>query len=126
MPPSWPITAKGSGTIALKSNSATVLEASNGASAVNSVLVTGAATAGTPQIAAQGSDANVSLKLAAKGSGSVQSAAPFQLPSYTVAGVPAAASYAGCLIHVSNGTANKRLAVSDGTNWRFPDGAVVS
>lgn len=47
------------------------------------------------------------------------------LRSYTVAGVPSA-SPAGQLIYVSNGTSNKRLAVSDGTNWRFPDGAIVS
>jgi hypothetical protein len=47
------------------------------------------------------------------------------LRSYTVATLPSAAT-AGQLIYVSNGTSNKRLAVSDGTNWRFPDGAVVS
>lgn len=49
----------------------------------------------------------------------------FRLRSYTVATVPSA-SPAGMLIYVSNGTSNKRLAVSDGTNWRFPDGAIVS
>ena len=49
-----------------------------------------------------------------------------KLPSYTVATVPSAVTYVGCLIYVSDGTANKRLAVSDGTNWRFPDGAIVS
>jgi len=47
------------------------------------------------------------------------------LPSYTVSTLPSA-SPAARLIFVSNGTSNKRLAVSDGTNWRFPDGAVVS
>ena len=47
------------------------------------------------------------------------------LRSYTVASLPSAAT-AGQLIYVSNGTSNKRLAVSDGTNWRFPDGAIVS
>lgn len=47
------------------------------------------------------------------------------LKSYTVAGLPAAGS-AGQYIYVSNGTTNKRFAVSDGTNWRFPDGAIVS
>jgi hypothetical protein len=47
------------------------------------------------------------------------------LRSYTVTGLPSAAT-AGQLIYVSNGTSNKRLAVSDGTNWRFPDGAIVS
>lgn len=48
-----------------------------------------------------------------------------QLRSYTVATLPSAAT-AAQLIYVSDGTANKRLAVSDGTNWRWPDGAVVS
>jgi hypothetical protein len=48
------------------------------------------------------------------------------LESFTVAGLPAAASYPRRLIYVSNGTSNKRLAVSDGTNWRFPDGNVVT
>jgi hypothetical protein len=30
------------------------------------------------------------------------------------------------MIYVSDGTANKRLAISDGAAWRWPDGAVVS
>lgn len=47
------------------------------------------------------------------------------LRSYTVATLPSAAA-AGFMIYVSDGTTNKRLAVSDGTNWRFPDGNVVS
>jgi hypothetical protein len=47
------------------------------------------------------------------------------LRSYTVGTLPSA-STAARLIYVSDGTTNKRLAVSDGTNWRFPDGNVVS
>lgn len=47
------------------------------------------------------------------------------LRSYTVATLPAATT-AARLIYVSDGTSNKRLAVSDGTNWRWPDGAIVS
>jgi hypothetical protein len=47
------------------------------------------------------------------------------LRSYTVGTLPSAAT-AARMIYVSDGTSNKRLAVSDGTNWRFPDGAVVS
>lgn len=46
------------------------------------------------------------------------------LVSYTVAGLPSA-SPAGQIVYVSNGNANRRLGVSDGTNWRFPDGNVV-
>jgi hypothetical protein len=51
---------------------------------------------------------------------------PVILPTYTVVGVPSAATYARGLIYVSDGTSNKRLAISDGSNWRFPDGNVVS
>ncbi len=47
------------------------------------------------------------------------------LRSYTVSTLPSAAT-AARLIYVSDGTSNKRLAVSDGTNWRWPDGAIVS
>lgn len=47
------------------------------------------------------------------------------LRSYTVATLPSA-STAARMIYVSDGTSNKRQAVSDGTNWRWPDGAVVS
>ena len=47
---------------------------------------------------------------------------PAGLPSFAVGVLPSAA-VAGQLIYVNNGTANKRLAISDGgTNWRFPDG----
>lgn len=53
-------------------------------------------------------------------------AEPVTMPAYTVATLPAAASWTAALIYVSDGTGNKRVAVSDGTNWRFPDGNVVS
>lgn len=40
------------------------------------------------------------------------------LPTYAVAGVPAAASNARALIYVSNGAAGSPVvAFSDGTNW---------
>ncbi len=51
---------------------------------------------------------------------------PLRLQSYTVATLPAPALWATCIAYVSDGTSNKRLAVSDGTNWRWPDGAIVS
>ena len=51
---------------------------------------------------------------------------PLQLPSFTVATLPAAASYPRAMIYVSDGTAAKRLAISDGAAWRWPDGLVVS
>jgi hypothetical protein len=30
------------------------------------------------------------------------------------------------MIYVADGTVNKRVAISDGTSWRWPDGAVVA
>lgn len=47
------------------------------------------------------------------------------LRSYTIATLPTPAP-AAQLIYVADGASNKRLAVSDGSNWRWPDGAVVS
>jgi hypothetical protein len=47
------------------------------------------------------------------------------LRSYTLATLPSAGT-AARLIYVSDGGANKRLAVSDGSNWRWPDGAVAA
>lgn len=58
--------------------------------------------------------------------GTVTATLPVVLPTYTVATLPSAATYARGLIYVSDGTSNKRLAVSDATNWRWPDGAVVT
>ncbi|NKJ34099.1 hypothetical protein [Rhizobium sp. SG570] len=49
-----------------------------------------------------------------------------KLPSFTVSTLPSAAANPQGMVYVSNGTANKRQAISDGTNWRFPDGAIVS
>ena len=58
---------------------------------------------------------------------SLRVAGPVRLAAYTVATVPSAVAHgAGAIIHVSNGAASKRLAISDGTAWRWPDGAVVS
>lgn len=53
---------------------------------------------------------------------------PFELESYTVAGAPAASSYANHIIYVSNGDAGSPcLAVSNGTNWlRVSLGATIS
>lgn len=58
--------------------------------------------------------------------GTERATAPLPLAVYTVTTLPSASVYTNCLIVVSNGTGNKRLALSDGTNWRFPDGNVVS
>lgn len=47
------------------------------------------------------------------------------LRSFTVATMPTA-SPAGRLAYVADGASNRRLAVSDGANWRWPDGTLVS
>lgn len=45
-----------------------------------------------------------------------------QLSAYTVATVPAASSYTGALIYVSNGNQGSPIvAYSDGTNWKCMD-----
>lgn len=49
------------------------------------------------------------------------------LPTFTVAGVPSAASNARRMIYVSNETGGAVPAFSDGTNWRrVTDRAVIS
>jgi hypothetical protein len=81
-----------------------------------------------------GSTANVErLKIANDGSLQVRAGAQtlvdangiIGLRGYTLASLPSAAT-AGQLIYVADGSSNKRLAVSDGTNWRWPDGAIVA
>jgi hypothetical protein len=51
-----------------------------------------------------------------------------QTGTYTVATVPAAASYTGAIIYVSNGAGGSPiLAFSDGSNWKRSDtGATIS
>lgn len=46
------------------------------------------------------------------------------LRAFTVGTLPAAT--ARLLIYVSDGASNQRLAIGDGTNFRFPDGSIVS
>lgn len=50
-----------------------------------------------------------------------------QLPTYTVATVPSAATYVRGLIYVSNEAGGAVPAFSDGTNWRrVTDRAIIS
>lgn len=60
---------------------------------------------------------NTLQKTLAEGSNSFT--ALVQLPTYTVATVPSAASWTGALIYVSNASAGAQPAFSDGTNWRI-------
>lgn len=51
----------------------------------------------------------------------------FQAKSYTVATLPAAATYPRAIVYVSNETGGAVPAFSDGSNWRrVTDRAVVS
>jgi hypothetical protein len=43
---------------------------------------------------------------------------PWQIPSFTVSGVPDATLFEGYIIYVSNESGGKTIAFSDGTNWR--------
>lgn len=51
---------------------------------------------------------------------------PLRLASYTVATLPAAALHVNGMTAVSDGAGARRLAVSDGVVWRWPDGTTVS
>lgn len=118
--------AKNIAPVRFNSRGSLAFEVNAVATPTNFVRINGTATGAPPQITAQGTDANVALLLLGKGTGPVQAGSPLQLPPYTVATLPPAASYPRCMIYVSDGTANKRLAISDGASWRWPDGAVVS
>lgn len=94
-----------------------------------------ALTGGTFPVIGQpiGNEPNIPLRLQAKGTATltigfgqrVSIGGPLQLTSYTIASLPPAASEPRALVYLSNGAGNKRLAISDGTVWRYPDGTAV-
>lgn len=121
------ISAKGTGAVRMFSRGVVAAEmAAAAASPVNYHRFLANSAGAPPQLTVGGSDADISIYLIPKGNGVVKSSAPYQLPTYTVSTLPTASTFPRCLIYVSDGTANKRFAVSDGTSWRWPDGAVVS
>jgi hypothetical protein len=120
------LSAKNIAPVRLNSRGNIALEVNAVATPVNFVRINGSGAAAPPQITAQGTDTNVNLLLLGKGTGAVQSGSPLQLPSFTVATLPPAATYPRCMIYVADGATNRRFAVSDGTSWRWPDGAVVA
>ncbi len=61
-----------------------------------------------------------------RASGVVSLEAPLKLASYTVATLPSASAFNGCTLRLTNGNGGRNLASSDGTNWRFADGTIVS
>ena len=120
------LASKGSGNIVMLRQGFTAFEVAAVGVPRNYLRISGAVAGSTPTLQALGQDTNVSIMLAPKGSGAVETAAPLRLPTYTVSTLPSASGFARSLIYVSNGAANKRLAISDGTAWRWPDGAVVT
>lgn len=65
--------------------------------------------------------------LTTPGTGSTQLDGPVGVGQYTVAGKPAASTFAGHVIYLTNETGGATLAYSDGTNWRrVYDNAVAS
>jgi hypothetical protein len=120
------VAAKGTGAVRLQTRGQTALEVNALATPVNHLRVDGVAAGGLPRLSAQGSDTNISVQISPKGTGFVETTGPLRLPTYTVATLPSASTFARCIIYVSDGASNRRFAVSDGTSWRWPDGAVVS
>ena len=49
----------------------------------------------------------------------IASAGPVVIPSFTVAGLPSAVTYARGLVWVSNQSGGATFAISDGTNWKI-------
>jgi len=120
------ISAKNIAPVRFNSRGNLAFEVNAVATPTNFVRINGTSTGAPPQVTAQGTDANISLLLLGKGTGAVQAGSPLQLPSYTVATLPPAATYPRSMIYVADSATNKRLAISDGAAWRWPDGAVVS
>lgn len=50
---------------------------------------------------------------------------PLAVPSYTLAGMPAASASTGKYIHVSNATGGAKLCYSNGTNWVLANTATI-
>jgi hypothetical protein len=116
------------GSIALTSGPGGAGSTTNGASG-NFVIATGAPGAGA---GAAGATGTIQIKpggitrLEIK-TDCIVAGMPVIFPPYTVATVPAAATYARSVIHVSDETGGPTNAQSDGTNWRrLYDNAIIS
>lgn len=113
------------------SRSGTDSNVAGGNGTINSGVGTGSSTGSslifqTPNSTTSGTGAQTQTTRVTINETGITGAVPFMPPVYTVATLPSAATFTNGLIIVSDGTANKRLAISDGTNWRFPDGNIVS
>lgn len=118
-------------SIGESSRSGTDSNVAGGNGTINSGVGTGSSTGSslifqTPNSTTSGTGAQTQTTRVTINETGITGAVPFMPPVYTVATLPSAATFTNGLIIVSDGTANKRLAISDGTNWRFPDGNIVS
>ncbi len=120
------IGAKGPAPVVMKSNGATGLQVVNATPDCRNYLeVHGASRNGAVQLGAGGLDDHVPIALVPKGNGPIEARAPLRLLGASVAALPDAGSFDGCLIRVPD--RSNRLAVSDGRAWHFVDnGRVVS
>lgn len=77
----------------------------------------------TPQFKVSGTANDVSIDFNAKGNGKLRlnsgvvAALPLEIPSYTLASLPPAASWVRCVIIVSDATGGPAQCRSNGTNW---------
>jgi hypothetical protein len=99
------ISATGTGAVVLRTNSnaTTQLQVTHTASAVNNAQITGATTGNAPQFAVGGSDTDIDLYLAPKGTGLVRT--PASLLAHSATAIPA------------GGTAGAGLRVSSTSNF---------
>jgi hypothetical protein len=133
------LSAKGKGGFYLYNGRGTLLTVLDDDAALptaNYVQVTNAVATAHPEVAAVGSDTNVNLVIKAKGTGVIDAQSIFRMPSFTVAGLPTAATAGtGARAMVTDATqtfasanfgttptgggANRVPVTSDGTVWRI-------
>jgi hypothetical protein len=77
-------------------------------------------------LGAVGADPNIHMRLSPKGTGRVLMTRPVTLPAYTRLGLPAPGGIANTIVAVTDDPQGRRLAVSDGIAWRWPDGTIVA
>ena len=112
------IAGKGTGNVILRANGVDVISAWNPATAVNNLLISGNSTGFGPTIAATGTDTNVTLNLAGKGTGGV-----------TVSGTMTATTFSGAGTNLTGTAASLTAgAVTNGvvTTGSYSDPAWIT
>ncbi|MFC0407902.1 hypothetical protein [Roseomonas elaeocarpi] len=118
------LASKGTGAVDIRPGGARGLFITATASGVNSLLIGQAITGAKPTIGSGGADTNVGGKFTNQGTAGWEFANPVMLRAYTFATLPDVAAFASHTLRISD--RSNRLATSDGTNWRFTDGTIVS